>query len=237
MAEMKRCTQCGLLKSVDDFRKYTYAREKNTDGRYRLCKQCETTNTTYRRLCKRLAEINPDGYNSREFGPACTEEYQRLSCMKERIEALYDMLAARGLRVPNKVDATPEKSSPEAKVLHDVDQLFAMYGDAPTGRREPAPARKSTVVLPEVEVPDELQAWLDADPKDWRDKELSPEYLQETIYESLKAKYRPQIDVDRQTFMPIYDDTYKDVLNQILRKFDDYEEQYAGEEEDYGTDE
>lgn len=233
MADMKRCTQCGLLKNVDDFRKYTYAREKNTDGRYRLCKQCETTNTTYRRLCKRLPEIKRNT-------AAGAEEYERLVNMKERIEGLYDMLAMRGLRVPGKAGEVQEKPSVEAKVLHDVDQLFAMYGDAPvshTGHVEPVQTRKSTVVLPEAEVPDELQAWLDADPKEWRDKELSPEYLQETIYESLKAKYRPQIDVDRQTFMPIYDDTYKDVLNQILRKFDDYEEQYAGEEDDYGTDE
>ena len=54
-----------------------------------------------------------------------------------------------------------------------------------------------------------------------------PEYLQETVYESLKAKYRPQIGVDKQTYLPIYDDTYKNVLNQILRRFDDYEEAYS----------
>ena len=233
MANMKRCIQCGLLKSVDDFRKYTYAREKNTDGRYRLCKQCEATNTTYRRMCKRMSELNISA-------PADAEEYARLSSIKERIEKLYDMLAARGLRVPNRTVEVPKKPSAEAKVLRDVDKLFAMYGDAPadhTKRVESVQARKSTVVIPEITVPDELQDWLDADPQVWRDRELSPEYLQETIYESLKAKYRPQIDVDRQTFMPIYDDTYKDILNQILRKFDDYEEQYAGEEEDDGTDE
>ena len=34
--------------------------------------------------------------------------------------------------------------------------------------------------------------------------------------------------MDKETYLPIYDDTYKDVLNQILRKFDYYEEQYAG---------
>ena len=92
-----------------------------------------------------------------------------------------------------------------------------MYGEKPVGATVTA-----TVAAPTSEVPDELQAWLDADPAEWQAKELSPEYLQETIYESLKAKYRPQISVDRDTYLPIYDDTYKDVLNQILRKFDDY---------------
>ena len=136
---------------------------------------------------------------------------------------LYDMLSARGLRVPTK--KVPE--DPNAGVLGTVDKLFAMYGEKPA-----AATVAATVVAPTSEVPDELQAWLDADPAEWQAKELSPEYLQETIYESLKAKYRPQIGVDRDTYLPIYDDTYKDVLNQILRKFDDYEEQYAGGEPD-----
>ena len=124
----------------------------------------------------------------------------------------------------------PTKKVPEdpnAGVLGTVDKLFAMYGEKPVGATVTA-----TVVAPPSDVPDELQAWLDADPAEWQAKELSPEYLQETIYESLKAKYRPQIGVDRDTYLPIYDDTYKDVLNQILRKFDDYEEQYAGGESD-----
>ena len=230
MAEVKRCAQCGLLKNAEDFRKYTYAREKNTDGRYRLCKQCETTNTTYRRACKRLNELQAAGI--------CNEEVTRLEYMKSRISKLYEMLAARGLRVPTQ---QAEKPTAERKVLQDVDQLFAMYGNtteaiacttssAASLKVSKAPTLSTTLANNLLEVPDELQAWLEADPQQWRDRELSPEYLQETIYESLKAKYRPQIDVDRSTFMPIYDDTYKDVLNQILRKFDDYEEQYAGEQ-------
>ena len=89
MANMKRCIQCGLLKSVDDFRKYTYARERNTDGRYRLCKQCEATNTTYRRMCKRMAELNTSA-------PADAEEYARLSEMRRRIEELYEKITACG---------------------------------------------------------------------------------------------------------------------------------------------
>ena len=61
---------------------------------------------------------------------------------------------------------------------------------------------------------------------------MSPEYLQETVYESLKAKYRPQTGFNRDTGMPIYDDTYKAELNQILRLFDEYEEAVAEEEDE-----
>lgn len=223
MADMKRCIQCGLLKNVEEFRRYTYAKEKDTDGRYRLCKQCEATNTTYRKICKQLDSFKDPASGDYTFVPSTRETFYRLQHAKERIEMLYDMLSARGLRVPTK--KVPE--DPNAGVLGTVDKLFAMYGEKPA-----AATVTATVVAPPSEVPDELQAWLDADPAEWQAKELSPEYLQETIYESLKAKYRPQIGVDRDTYLPIYDNTYKDVLNQILRKFDDYEEQYAGGEPD-----
>lgn len=223
MADMKRCIQCGLLKNVDEFRRYTYAKEKDTDGRYRLCKQCEATNTTYRKICKQLDTFKDPVTGDYTVSSSTKVTFYRLQHAKERIEMLYDMLSARGLRVPTK--KTPE--DPNAGVLGTVDKLFAMYGEKPVGATVTA-----TVVAPTSDVPDELQAWLDADPAEWQAKELSPEYLQETIYESLKAKYRPQIGVDRDTYLPIYDDTYKDVLNQILRKFDDYEEQYAGGESD-----
>ena len=223
MADMKRCIQCGLLKNVDEFRRYTYAKEKDTDGRYRLCKQCEATNTTYRKICKQLDTFKDPVTGDYTFTPPTKETFYRLMHARERIEMLYDMLSARGLRVPTK--KAPE--DPNAGVLGTVDKLFAMYGEKST-----AATVAATVVAPTSEVPDELQAWLDADPAEWQAKELSPEYLQETIYESLKAKYRPQIGVDRDTYLPIYADTYKDVLNQILRKFDDYEEQYAGGESD-----
>lgn len=219
MADMKRCTQCGLLKNVEEFRRYTYAKEKDTDGRYRLCKQCEATNTTYRKICKQLDAFKDEVTGDFSFTPSTKETFYRLNKSKERIELLYDMLSARGLRVPTR--KVPD--DPNASVLDTVDKLFAMYGETPS-----ATTVTATVVATPDELPDELQAWLDADPAEWQERELSPEYLQETIYESLKAKYRPQTGVDKETYLPIYDDTYREVLNQILRKFDDYEEQYAG---------
>ena len=98
---------------------------------------------------------------------------------------------------------------------------------------EAAPEQSSSPIkqvdIPE-EVPDELQHWLETDMDEWLEADLSPEFLQETIYESLKAKYRPQKGIDRERFIPIYDDTYRDVLNMILRRFDEYEEKLSAEE-------
>ena len=76
-----------------------------------------------------------------------------------------------------------------------------------------------------------MQVCLDQDPSEWVEKGLSPEYLQETVYESLKAKYRPQLGYDSERGLPIYDDTFKDVLNQILRRFDDYEDSMEAEDD------
>lgn len=87
---------------------------------------------------------------------------------------------------------------------------------------DPATPITTTVELSEAALPKDLEHWLSVDTSEWRD--MSPEYLQETVYESLKAKYRPQTGVDPNTSLPIYDNTYRDVLNQILRRFDDYEE-------------
>jgi hypothetical protein len=86
--------------------------------------------------------------------------------------------------------------------------------------------------VPTQEVPDELQHWLTVDTQEWKKDNISPEYLQETVYESLKAKYRPQVGVNKETFVPIYDDTFKAVLNQILRRFDDYEEECSLDDND-----
>jgi hypothetical protein len=129
----------------------------------------------------------------------------------------------RGLRVPTMpVQAQEEETS--------VDKLLSFYATA-------TPQTQS-VIAPVViaqNIPDELTEWLNADTATWYAQGISPEYLQETVYESLKAKYRPQIGVDKETYLPMYDDTFKDVLNKILRRFDDYEEEYsndASEEEE-----
>ena len=75
MADMKRCIQCGLLKNVDEFRRYTYAKEKDTDGRYRLCKQCEATNTTYRKSCKQLDTFKDPVTGDYTFTPSTKETF------------------------------------------------------------------------------------------------------------------------------------------------------------------
>lgn len=204
MTNVKRCIQCGLLKPEDDFRPYTYAAKNNTKGRYRICKTCEAINQAYRRA--KLAEQNCED----------DDAYWDASQEVKRIEKLYDVLASRGLRVPNR-----KFESQEAKQVDDVERLMAFYETQPT-TTSPLPS----AVAPAV--PADLQEWLDVPMETWLEQGISPEYLQETIYESLKSKYRPMLRVDKDTFLPVYDDTYKDILNMILQRFDEYEESFQG---------
>lgn len=201
---LKRCKQCGMLKEETCFRPYTYSRGKNEPSRYRICRDCESINTTYRRAREQ--------YNQ---GGLTTEEMSALNETITKIAKLYTALEAKGLQVP---DYGAKKSRTVAE--NAVDKLLAFYGQQPQEQ-----ARQSTVDIPtEIEIPEDLKVWLEQNADEWIEKGLSPEYLQETVYESLKAKYRPQLGYDAERGLPIYDDTFKDVLNDILRRFDDYED-------------
>lgn len=198
MANIKRCVQCGILKEEEEFRKYTYSRQKETKGRYRLCKSCEKINARYRFLQGRRTDLCLTTANLLELN---------------KIDKLFDTLEERGLRTPRAtvpVDADP------------IDDLLAFYAV------DTAATTVSTIAsAPLLDIPSELNEWLTEDPSQWALNDLSPEFLQETVYESLKAKYRPQLGIDKERMLPIYNDTYKSVLNDILRRFDDYEETYA----------
>lgn len=209
---LKRCKQCGMLKEETCFRPYTHSRGKSEPSRYRICRDCESINTTYRRAREQY-----------DAGGLSVSESCSLGETINKISRLYAALEAKGLQVPE-YGVKKKKSAAETA----VDKLLAFYGQQPQEQ-----ARQSTVDIPmEIDIPDDLKVWLEQDVNEWNEKGLSPEYLQETVYESLKAKYRPQLGYDSERGLPIYDDTFKDVLNRILKRFDDYEdsmEEDAGE--------
>lgn len=193
-----------MLKEETCFRPYTHSRGKSEPSRYRICRDCESINTTYRRAREQL-----------DKGGLSLAESSQLSETVSKILQLYRALEAKGLQVPE-YGVKKKKSAAETA----VDKLLAFYGQQPQEQ-----ARQSTVDIPtEIDIPEDLNIWLTQDVNEWIEKGLSPEYLQETVYESLKAKYRPQLGYDSERGLPIYDDTFKDVLNQILRRFDDYED-------------
>lgn len=225
--ELKRCKQCGILKDAEAFRKYTYSKAKGTEGRFSLCRECESINQTYRRGKQALIDhgIVSAEHAAQSIYPADAQLWSQV----QSIENLYKMLEAKGLKVPTLLTA-PQKGTPVDNIVKKLTDFYATSGTplAPTG-----PSTVDAGVITK-ELPDDLAGWLNGDWHDWQEQGMSPEYLQETVYESLKAKYRPQTGFDHEKGLPIYDDTYKKALSDILRRFDDYEDAVAEEEQDDG---
>lgn len=214
MHEVKKCVQCNELKDVTEFREYTHSR-KNADkteaARYRICKSCENINSRYNKAKAVLVTGLSGDYKEEE-------RWWKANSEVNKIDMLYDALELRGLRTPRtgKVDKTTS--------IDEVDRLL----DKIAQEEKVLPTVKEVAIVDVANIPTELQFWLG---DVWKAENQSPEFFQETIYESLKAKYRPQIGVDKEKGIIIHDDTYKQVLNDILRNFDDYEDNYVETEE------
>lgn len=189
--KFRKCRQCGEIKQETEFRQYYgETRTGKERGRYRTCKACESINTRYKYLCKKQAK-----------GKASERELQEL----DKIEQLYDLLRAKGLKPP----ATRERST----VLSLVDELLEKHS--------------ASVVEIEVDDGEQVIAAAPQELLDWLNADLSqydPAYLQDVVADELIKKYRPQVGVDPNTYKPIYDDTHRDLLNKVLERFDEYED-------------
>lgn len=68
--------------------------------------------------------------------------------------------------------------------------------------------------------PPELSNWLTAELTE------EPSVYMGQVYEELLSKYRPIKSINQKTHMPVYDETYDDVLKKILERFYEYEDKY-----------
>ena len=219
MSQVKRCKQCGILKEVTEFRSYTYAKKKGTEGKLSICKDCENINTIYKRA-KTAIDSNPEYFKKDQFMD--DPKLEKALVDMHKINKLYDTLESRGLHTPRQVQHVDARDP----ISDSIEKLQAFY-DSGIQLRSGSSSTNfvAPIVPPATDVPDDLKYWLDTPFTTWQEKGLDPEYLQETVYESLKAKYRPQLGVNKDTYLPIYDDTYKAELNTILKRFDEYEEE------------
>ena len=159
---------------------------------------------TYK-MCKACERINSrEKYlSSKEI--RSTEEEAELA----KIHALYDCQVKVGLQPPVKQG----RRKPLTEDLNDMIQKYAAMS-ATVVKDTP---KADTVV---ATAPYELTRWL-TEPLD-----KEPDYYLDEVYEDLKAKYRPCTGINKATMMPEYDNKYKDVLDRILDRFNDYEDSY-----------
>jgi len=193
----KVCKQCGKLKPIDSFRHYYGGRT----GTYRTCLDCERINTREKYLRRKSEDAELSEQETAEL---------------DRIHTLYRVQRQAGLQPPRSRAETSSTMDTVTSMLQEyAAQESKEAADALTSGKRP--------VQPDVEydmVPEELRTWLTA--------ELCsvPEYYQDEVYERLREKYRPIKEIDQQTMLPVYDNTYKWVLDKILTRFDEYEDAY-----------
>lgn len=171
-------------------------------GTYKYCLNCERINSREKYLMKKDT-ISADETNE-----------------LAQIHKLWDVQRMNGLQPPH-------HNKNKQSVIESVDSLLSDYNavevlseKANNGELPLAPATEKDCI------PAELQKWLTVE------LTKEPDYYQDVVYEELREKYRPVLEIDQDTLMPVYDDTYKYILNEILERFDNYEDNYEWNEED-----
>jgi hypothetical protein len=81
-------------------------------------------------------------------------------------------------------------------------------------------AVKAVDTTGDMSTTDELTDWLVAELTE------DPDHYLDGVYEYLKNKFRPVIRIDEATQLPVYDETYKTVLEKVLERFNAYEDTY-----------
>lgn len=246
----KRCQQCGIVKIESEYREYS-----NAKGRYSLCRDCETLNARYKRALKagdtdtveHLGKLYR-GLEALGYRTPLTRKRATHTDSFPTTAAIDKIMKHHGLEVEDVVRQRPIERQVVKPTVVEATEVTLYDGDGEVAhiievpevpKSSVAAAAQSTsdtaddVPITKVHeidrpptIPDELIYWLEVDMAEWHSQDMSPEFLQETVYESLKRAYRPQLGIDKERYIPIYDDTYKNVLNDILRRFDEYEESY-----------
>lgn len=167
--------------------------------------------------CKQCGEVLPDNMFRKNYYN-CKPSRTCLKCEKINSRAKY--LIRKGDK------ATPAEKSELAKIeqLYEYQRLAGLK-----------PPRRRAELQRNIEAFDKLlskykeAASVDTDELNkWLTEELTdtPEYYMDTVYEQLLSKYRPVLHIDQGTMMPVYDETHTEVLNKILERFTDYEDNY-----------
>lgn len=163
---------------------------------------------TYRtcKLCEKINSREKYLLNKSSSGTISADEVEEL----EKIHDLWEAQVQLGLQPPRFIAV---KTTP---LTESLDSMLARYT-----------AASKQVIIADTSAPPqpELIKWL-SEPLT-----KEPEYYQDDVYEDLKSRYRPMIRVDKDTMLPVYDDTYKEILRQIAARFDEYEDSYYGKDE------
>lgn len=155
-------------------------------------------------ICKGCEKINSRAKYLEKKAARTVEEEAELT----KIYTLYDAQRACGLQPPRREEGR------QSKLVDNLDDLIKTYTQRANYIPELPPDIDTKATPPEL-----LQ---------WLTEELTeePDYYLDEVYEDLKAKYRPMLRIDVDSMLPIYDDSFKTILEKILSRFNDYEDKY-----------
>lgn len=125
-----------------------------------------------------------------------------------KIYTLYEAQRACGLRPPRREEGRRKE------LVDNLDSMIQAY-TAKANAVKRAPAELNTEGTPA-----ELLQWLTCE------LTKEPDYYLDEVYEGLKNKYKPVLRIDQGTLLPVYDETYVDVLEAILNRFNNYEDSF-----------
>lgn len=152
-------------------------------------------------MCKQCERINSrEKYLVGKADRRTEAEEQELA----KIHELYILQSKLGLQ-------PPIRSGRSTSLVDDLDAAIETYA---------AMAEQAAVGASTTPAPYELTKWLTEPLTE------EPDYYLDEVYEELTNTYRPCTGINRATMMPEYDNTYKDVLDSILDRFNAYEDSY-----------
>lgn len=189
---------------------------------YKPCKQCGEIKPieqfrkyyggrkgTYT-ICKTCEKINSRAkYLTNKGDKCCESEITELN----KIHELWNAQRLAGLQPPR------EGAGRKVPITESLDDMISKY------KQQAEVVQEVVQAVGTPGIPAELSKWLTEPLTE------EPEYYQDEVYDSLRAKYRPKTKIDPDTMLPMYDDTYLPVLEKILSRFDAYEDEYYDKED------
>lgn len=135
-----------------------------------------------------------------------------------------EKINSRAKYLSRKGDKATEADKSELAKIHQLYEYQRLVGLRPPRRAAEVQNRLDELLsrfkTASVDGPEELQKWLTVELTD------VPEYYTDEVYEQLTSKYRPMLYIDQETLTPVYDETHSILLNQILERFNKYEDEY-----------
>lgn len=129
----------------------------------------------------------------------------------DKIHELYALQRRMGLQPPTRQERS-------VTIKDELDGMLSKYQGMAAQVAEATQKYEGVNVL--ADAPLDLIKWL-TEPLT-----QEPDYYMDEVYEKLVDTYRPCTGIDKQTMMPVYDNSNKTILDKILERFTDYEDNY-----------